>query len=582
MNVLIVMLNSKYIHSSLAPWYLLAGIEAFGDGGVTAEVVEGTVNEELEAVAARIIAGKPNVIGLSCYIWNIAYVKRLLPVIKNALPDAVIILGGPEVSYNAGDVLNNQPLVDYVLSGEGELPFAQLIAALSAGRDVTGISGVCCRSGESIAVASPYCSADDPPNPYSEKYLKALNGRIAYLETSRGCPFSCAFCLSGRKQLASQTGGGVRFFNIERAKRDLLLLANSGTQTVKFVDRTFNVGRERAQEIFRFIIVNYGKEIPIGVCYHFEIAGDLLNDDTFELLGTAPKGALQFEIGLQSFNPRTLDAVNRRTDVDLLKRNIEKLIVLGNIHIHIDLIAGLPLEDFESFADSFNTAYALKPHMLQLGFLKLLHGSALRKDTDAFRENTNVFKENTNVFSCRYASDPPYEVTETPWISSDELKKLHDAEDALERLFNSGRFRRTVRYVLEQTGITPFELYLNTGGFMSEHAAQRLSLDDYSALMLEFFGSMNGVDRMALRDNMVCDRLATNAGGKLPNVLKIQDTRLKAVMTAVNNNPESLRRKGINRGFALLYSEHAAVYADYTDKDPVTREYGLNIIPFTP
>jgi radical SAM superfamily enzyme YgiQ (UPF0313 family) len=559
------MLNSKYIHSSLAQWYLLAGLEAFGGGGVTAEVVEGTVNEDIVAVAERIIEKKPAAVGFCCYIWNIAFIKRLLPFIKSALPDANIILGGPEVSYNAGDILRDEPLVDYILSGEGERPFARLLDALRAGADVSSIPGVCYRDAEHIIVSPPFCASEDPPNPYTEAYFKTLNGRIAYLETSRGCPFSCAFCLSGRKQTALPAGGGVRFFDLERAKRDVLLLAGSGTKTVKLVDRTFNANKERALALFRFIIESYGKTIPKGVCFHFEIAGDLLDEVTLELLKPAPKGAIQFEIGLQSFNPKTLEAISRKTSIDRLKGNIDKLRALGNIHIHIDLIAGLPYEDFESFAGSFNTAYTLGPHMLQLGFLKLLHGSPMR--------------ENPDIYPCRFSPAPPYEVLETPWLSPDELQRLRDAENALDSLYNSGRFRRTLAFVLEQTGLTPFELFLCTGAFLAEGTARRLPLDGFTALMLEFFGSLNGIDQMSLRDVMVCDRLASVAGGKLPEALKIPDSRLKAIMTAVNSAPETRPSKGVRRGLALLYSENAAVCCDYSEKDPVTEEYPLTRIP---
>lgn len=567
MKTVICMLNSKYIHSSLAPWYLLAGIEAYGGGGVSAEVVEGTINEDVAGVAERIIEKNPAAVGFCCYIWNIGFVRKLLPVIKNTLPDAVIVLGGPEVSYNAADVLRDEPLADYILSGEGEQPFALLMGALRSGGDVADVPGLCYRRDGIPVAAPPYCSSEDPPNPYTEAYFKALNGRIAYLETSRGCPFSCAFCLSGRQQPAFGAGGAVRFFDLERTRRDILLLAASGTRTVKLVDRTFNAARGRAQVLFRFIIENYGKAIPQGVRFHFEIAGDLLDDETLALLKTAPKGALQFEIGLQSFNPKALEAVSRRTDISLLKSNIEKLVALGNLHIHIDLIAGLPYENFESFAGSFNTAYALSPHMLQLGFLKLLHGSAMREKPDAF--------------PCGFSHDPPYEVTETPWLSAPELRRLHEAEDALERLYNSGRFRRTLAYILERTGLAPFDLFLQAGGFLAGHSARRISLDNFTALMLELFGAMNGVDKAALRDHMVCDRLASISGGKLPEILKIPDARLKTMMTAVNTAPETRLKKGVQRGFALLYAEAAAVYADYTEKDPVTGEYALNIIPLT-
>ncbi len=577
LNAAICMLNSKYIHSSLAPWYLLAGIEAYGVQSVSAEVVEGTVNMALQDVANRIISKSPQVIGFCCYIWNIAYIKKLLPVIKNALPETVIILGGPEVSFNAGDVLRDEPLIDYVISGEGELPFARLLDVLGrsacvgmddtctvpvdknaadmsgAGLDAGSIPGVCYRNGNYVVVVPSHCPTDEPPNPYVKQYFEALNGRIAYLETSRGCPFSCAFCLSGRM-------GSVRFFDMERAKRDLLLLANSGTQTVKLVDRTFNVNHKRAREIFGFIIENYGGAIPNGIRFHFEIAGDLLDNETLDLLGAAPMGAFQFEIGLQSFNTQTLEAINRKTDIELLKTNIERLISFGTIHIHIDLIAGLPYEDFKSFADSFNTAYALKPHMLQLGFLKLLHGSPMREERE---------------FSSRYSPEAPYEVLETPWLTADELCKLHSAEDALERLYNSGRFRRTLGYVLEKSGQTPFELFLHAGSCFGENTAGRMSLDDLIGVVYDYFGNMDIVNKMALRDVMVCDRLTTNSTGRLPKALQVMDKILKKALSQLNNQHDTRPVEGIKRGYALLQTESALVYVDYRNKNQVTGEFTL-------
>jgi radical SAM superfamily enzyme YgiQ (UPF0313 family) len=585
MKTVICMLNSKYIHSSLAPWYLLAGTEFYCDAGIHTEVVESTINADIAETARRIIAEQPNVIGFCCYIWNITYVKQLLKLVKRELPDAVIILGGPEVSYNAEEILETEPLADFVVSGEGEKPFALLLNALYNGNavrnasgeatwqnprsssdsgstdagvekhcaDVRGIPGVCYRAAGQPVAVMPFIAEDDPPSPYTEQYFEALNGRIAYLETSRGCAFSCAFCLSGRC-------GRVRFFDLERAKKELLLLAGSGTQTVKLVDRTFNIDRRRANEIFRFIIENAGSAIPEGVCFHFEVAGDLLEDETLSLLSSAPKGLIQLEIGLQSFNSKTLEAVNRKTDTERLKENIRRLISFGNMHIHIDLIAGLPLEHMESFADSFNTAFSLKPHMLQLGFLKLLHGSPMREDPESF--------------PCRYREDPPYEVTGTPWISADEFVRLHRTEDALERLYNSGRFRRTLEYLLDM--YSPFDLFSAFGEYAAGQGETSHSLDGYTAIIFEYFGSQNGIDRTVLRDKLVCDRLASNASGKLPQVLRVEDKGLKKALSLLNEQEETRPQRGVKRGYALLYSENALVYADYKDRDPVTGEYKLN------
>ena len=558
MNALICMLHSKYIHSALAPWYLLAGIKKFGDPALKAEVVEGTVNMDIEAAAERIISQNPQAVGFCCYIWNISFIKKLLPVMKKALPDAVIILGGPEVSYNAGEVLKTMPHVDYVISGEGEKPFALLLNALCSGNDAGEIPGVCYQSGGVVSVQQPYDTADIPPDPYCEDYFKALDGRIAYLETSRGCPFQCAFCLSGADTC-------VRFFPIERAKSHLVLLANSGTQTIKLVDRTFNADRRRARELFSFIIEKHGTLIPEGVCFHFEIGGDLLDDDTLALLKSAPPGLIQFEIGLQSFHAETLEALNRKTNIDRLKRNIKQLLSFGNIHIHVDLIAGLPYEDLRLFADSFNTAYALGPHMLQLGFLKLLHGSEMR--------------DYPEKYPCRYAGEPPYTVTSTRWLTSDELDLLSDTEEVLDRLYNSGRFKRTLVYVLQQSLKTPFELYRDAGVVLAGELRNGISLDGLTGLMLDYFSTFKSVDKMVLRDSMVCDRLATNASGKLPASLRIFDKRLKSAALAIEQAEGAQQTVKAGPGYAILYTEQTVVRADYTQKDPVAGEYPLKRYP---
>lgn len=555
LSAVICALNSQYVHSSLAPWCLLAGVEAYCANEIRAQVVEGTINEAPRAVLERILFHRPQVVGFCCYIWNITAVLGLAQMVRQEMPKSIIVLGGPEVSYNAADILEKNPLVDYVISGEGEKPFAQLLSAIQSGGDMAGIPGLRYR-GET-AISPPYTPCESPPSPFSENYFAALGGRITYLETSRGCPFSCAFCLSGRC-------GGVRYYDLARAKQEILLLANSGTQTVKLVDRTFNANRERANALFGFIIEHYGREIPQGICFHFEIAGDLLDEETLALLKTAPMGAMQFEIGLQSFNPKTLEDINRKTDMDKLKRNIAALMENGNAHVHIDLIAGLPHEDILSFADSFNTAFALSPHMLQLGFLKLLHGAPMREDMERF--------------PCEYAENPPYEVIKTPWLSAKELDGLHHTAQALDRLYNSGRFRRTLAYVLGQTKKSPYALFSEFGDFLDKTALGAKSLDEFTALVFSFFSGQAGVEQTALRDSMVCDRLAANASGKLPKSLKIKDPRLNQAIEALER--KNGRNKNIRRGYALLYGENCLVYADYENKNPVTGEYRLIKVPY--
>jgi hypothetical protein len=328
------------------------------------------------------------------------------------------------------------------------------------------------------------------------------------------------------------------------------------------VDRTFNANYKRANEIIRFIIDRYGRAIPRGVCFHFEIAGDILHDETVDLLKNAPAGSIQLEIGIQSFNERTLGSVTRKTDIGLLKNYIGKLTALKNIHIHVDLIAGLPYEDMDSFESSFNLAYDLHANILQLGFLKLLHGSAMREDPERY--------------PCSYSGNPPYEVLETPWLTSSEIMKLHHTEDALERLHNSGRFGRTLEYILRQSDDKPFKLFSKFGAYCAGRDLNNISLDAYTALAFDYFCQLERVDKTALRDAMVCDRLSTNPSGKIPAVLRVEDPGLKkAISEAERIRP----RKGMRRGYALLYSVPCLVYAEYSDKDPVTGMYPLFQIP---
>ena len=551
----VCVLNSKYIHSSLAPWCLVAGIDTWCGSQIETVVVEGTINENTEKIVPRILSAKPDAIGFCCYIWNIDAVKRLIRSVKQRLPRCIIVLGGPEVSFNAEEVLQSQHDVDFIIAGEGEKPFAQLLNAICEGGSTGDIPGLCFKQGDKIITSPPHLTREEPPSPYTQKYLDALDGRIAYLETSRGCPYSCAFCLSGRC-------GNVRYYDVERAKSELLLLANSGAKTVKLVDRTFNANPKRAAVLFGFIINHYGRDIPKGVCFHFEIAGDILDDAMIDLLRTAPVGAIQFEIGLQSFHTKTLDAINRKTNIQRLVRNIKRLVECGNMHIHIDLIAGLPYEDFDSFANSFNIAYSLHPHMLQLGFLKLLHGSPMR--------------ENPECFPCRFSQSPPYEVIDTPWITKEELARLHNVEDALDRLYNSGRFRRTLGYVLRQTNLTPFELFYNFGEHCTSKNINRISLDSYTGLVYDWFGELNCVDKAILRDTMSCDRIATNSSGRLPAVLDVKDDRLKAALKELKKTPQTCPKRGVKRGAAILYTANCLVYADYENKNPVMGEYRLH------
>ena len=547
-------INSKYIHSSLSVWYLFASAKKRCSDNIGLSVIEGTINEKEDTILQRLLSEKADVVAFSCYIWNIKTVLSVAEKIKKERPNTIIVLGGPEVSFNQKQVLSENPFVDFISSGEGEVCIPELLNCLYEG-GTPQINGICFeKDGVYTVTTADTVTPEDVASPYCEEYFQSLKNRIAYIESSRGCPFNCAFCLSGKE-------GKVRFFDLTEVKENMLSLSNHGAKTVKFVDRTFNCNKNHAREILTFIKENYGGKIPSDVCFHFEIAADIMSEDLFEIISALPKGSVQFEAGIQSFNETTLKRINRKTDLFKVKENVKKLLSFGKCHIHIDLIAGLPEEDFDSFRKSFNEAYELHANMLQLGFLKILHGSPM--------------SENRELYPCEYSFEPPYEVISTPWISEDELKTLHKCENELERLYNSGRFSRTISYVLSKTNILPFDLFIKMGNFLLEKGEKgSIPLDKYTNLAFEFFSSLEGVDRAVLRDKMFLDRITTNNSDVIPEALKVEDKKLSKVKKAFAKLYPP--KKGEKRTVAILYTENKAVLVKYENKNPVSGEY-----PFT-
>ena len=545
-KAVICALNSKYIHSSLAPWCLFTACKKALPDECEVKVLEGTINEKEEDIYERLLAEKADLIGFSCYIWNIGRVLSLAEKLKKQ--GILVILGGPEVSYRQRDILENYPFVDFVISGEGEESLPKLISALSQNKatEIVGVSFI--KDGETVISEGNFIDFQSTVSPYCKEYFESLKGRIAYIESSRGCPFSCAFCLSGRC-------GKVRFLPLERVKGEMLLLCEMGAKTIKFVDRTFNCNPKRANEILTFIKDEYGKKIPDDVCFHFEIAGDILTEDLFEAISDLPVGAVQFEVGIQSFNEETLKKINRKTDTVLVEKNVKRLLSFKNCHVHIDLIAGLPFEGYDSFVDGFNRAYNIGANMLQLGFLKILHGSPMG--------------ENRDKFPCGYSSEPPYEVISTPWINEDELSLLRICENELERLYNSGRFPRTLRYLTEK--MPPYDLFLGFGEFLKvKGESSSIPLDKYVCLAYEYFSLIKGVDKIKLRDLMILDRISTNNSDVIPKCLRVDDERLKKLKRLV------LSEKGKVKSVAILYSENIAVYCDYSEtRNPVTGQWEI-------
>ena len=571
MKTLIVALNSKYIHSSLAPWYLKAACD--GARGEI-KVAEFTINENIEAVLSAIYFEKPDVAAFSCYIWNIGHVLRLAENLKKILPEVIILCGGPEVSYDPAELLAAYNSVDYVISGEGETVFCRLLESIDSKTPdkLPKMRGVSYRDGSGAVKSSLPAEPPDLgglPSPYTPEMLAAVKGKIAYFESSRGCPFSCAYCLSS-------VTGGVRYFPIERVKNDLVRLANAGVRQVKFVDRTFNCHPGRAKEIFRFIIDSYGKQEQWrDINFHFEAAADIFDAEMLEILSKAPSGLIQLEIGIQSANGRTLEAVGRKTDMEKAFGNIRALLRPGNIHIHLDLIAGLPYEDLDSFKTSFNKVLGLKPHNLQLGFLKLLKGSPLRRDAGLHGYN--------------FRSYAPYELLSGNYMSFEDLALLKGIEELVDRYWNTGRFAETME-VITSCFSSPFDFFAGFLEFIRSrgYAVQAAGGKELYTLLLDYGETIEGLDKTLLKESLKLDFLASDSSRHLPDGLErvtvegfqdmcfalLKDEKLLArFLPAYAGMPAKQIFKKVHFEHIKIGKEQKLFLFDYSLKNPVTGRY---------
>lgn len=441
-NVLLCTVNAKYIHSNLAVRYL----EKYcGASAHHISMVEFSINDSINNILKSLYLSDADIFGFSCYIWNIRMVLDICSSLRKAKPGAVIVLGGPEVSYDPESIMSANEFIDYLVVGEGEASFLELLDKLTAAEpELLNIKGIAYRNNKKIVLTSPRPLIEDLSTlPFPYNGFDDLNNRIVYYETSRGCPFNCQYCLSS-------TIHGVRFLPMERIKTDIRLFVESGVRQVKLVDRTFNCDIDRAVAIMEYIISLGGT-----TNFHFELAADLINDSFLDTVRKAPAGLFQFEIGVQSTNPLTLHEIDRTMDFSKVSSNVNKLVSFGNSHIHLDLIAGLPYEDMHSFSRSFNDVYALGPDMLQLGFLKLLKGSAIR--------------ESCADYKMEYHSFTPYEVISTRWLSFSELLLLKDVEQVLEQYHNSGRFRNTLFFLLQAAGTEPFGFFLKLAAYWNRN-----------------------------------------------------------------------------------------------------------------
>jgi radical SAM superfamily enzyme YgiQ (UPF0313 family) len=467
MRVLLCALNAKYVHSNLAlrclKEYARFSFNEQENSKIEIEIEEYTINQHFNEILEDIYLKKPDLIGFSCYIWNITIVKRLVVELKKVLPNTRLWLGGPQVSYDSKKMLKEYPQLSGIIVGEGEVTFSKLIK----GEHLGSLQGITFRDEKNqVQENKPatHMELDRLPFPYQN--LEHFSNRIIYYESSRGCPFSCSYCLSSEE-------GAVRTRSLEKVKEELKIFIEGGVTQVKFVDRTFNCDRKRARAIWKFIQENDNGKVN----FHFEIVANLLGEEDFEQLSRLRQGLVQFEIGIQSTNPATLKEINRTMDYPKVAEAVKRLKKLGNIHLHVDLIAGLPKEDAESFANSFNQVYRLKADKLQLGFLKLLVGSAMEKRKESYELITQEM--------------PPYEVMETKWLSFGEILRIKSVEEMLEIYYNSRQFLNSMNY-LENEFPSPFYLYESLGVCYRERGYGKIShsREKRYEILLEFARSL--------------------------------------------------------------------------------------------
>ena len=451
MKVLLAAINAKYIHSNLGIYSLKTyGEKMLKEWGLAEQaeisLAEYTINHQMEQILQDIYKRKPDVIGFSCYIWNISYVKMILADIKKVLPDVKIWAGGPEVSYHGEAFLKEEPAVDLVMMGEGEITFAHFLKALLEGEDLKQVPGLMVRNADGTFTDTGFRQVMDMsqiPFPYAFMDMKELEHRIIYYESSRGCPFSCAYCLSSIDKK-------LRFRSLDLVLPELEWFLQAKVPQVKFVDRTFNCKKSHAMAIWQYI-----RDHDNGVTnFHFEIAADLLDKDELDLLSTMRPGLVQLEIGVQSTNEKTLETIRRKTDIEEIRQITATINSWHNIHQHLDLIVGLPWEDLKRFKQSFNDVYEMEPEQLQLGFLKVLKGSYMEElipDCDLL-----------------YSAAPPYEVLCTKWLSYGDVLELKDIEEMTEVHYNSRQFTCTLKE-LEKEFDTPYEMFSFMAGYYNKN-----------------------------------------------------------------------------------------------------------------
>ena len=539
MKILLVACNAKYIHSNLAVYDLQAYAAEYADHIVLKEY---TINQLKDDIMRDIYLEHPDVVCVSCYIWNLSFVKELMADLTKILPDADFWAGGPEVSYDAEKFLTENPEFTGVMVGEGEETFRELAGYYveKNPQNLKYMTGICYRDGDQIIHNGWRQIMDLSKIPFIYKDLSDFKNRIIYYESSRGCPFSCSYCLSSIDKK-------LRFRDTEMVKKELQFFIDNKVPQVKFVDRTFNCRHDHAMAIWKYI-----NEHDNGVTnFHFEISADLLREEELQEMSTMRPGLIQLEIGVQSTNPDTIKAIHRTMDFEKLKGIVERIHSFGNIHQHLDLIAGLPYEDYDSFRHSFNDVYALKPQQLQLGFLKVLKGSHMM--------------EMCQEYGIVYKTREPYEVLSTKWLDYDHVLKLKTVENMVEVYYNSGQFQNTLEY-LEGFFPDAFSIYERLGNFYMEKGYGDVShtrIRRYE-ILLEFLEDVPEISMDQVKDQMIYDLYLRENLKSRPGFAKDQKPFERQIWDFRK------REKVAKNAHVEVFADGKALLFDYADRDPLT------------
>ena len=539
MKILLAACNAKYIHSNLAVYDLQAYASDYADHIVLKEY---TINQQKDDIMRDIYLEHPDVVCVSCYIWNLSFVKELMADLIKILPGADFWAGGPEVSYDAEKFLTENSEFKGVMVGEGEETFKELAGYYveKNPQNLKDMTGICYRDGDQIIHNGWRQIMDLSSIPFIYKDLSEFKNRIIYYESSRGCPFSCSYCLSSIDKK-------LRFRDTETVKKELQFFIDNKVPQVKFVDRTFNCKHDHAMAIWKYI-----NEHDNGVTnFHFEISADLLREEELQEMSTMRPGLIQLEIGVQSTNPDTIKAIHRTMDFEKLKGIVDRIHSFGNIHQHLDLIAGLPYEDYDSFRHSFNDVYALKPQQLQLGFLKVLKGSHMM--------------EMCREYGIVYKTQEPYEVLSTKWLDYDHVLKLKTVENMVEVYYNSGQFQNTLEY-LENFFPDAFSIYERLGSFYMEKGYGDVShtrMRRYE-ILLEFLEDVPEISMDQVKDQMVYDLYLRENLKSRPGFARDQKPFERQIWDFRK------REKVAKNAHVEVFADGTVLLFDYADRDPLT------------